>query len=97
MDNLNNLLIIQTSDNKTIKANIQISNVIEYFKINSSSFENSEFIKLPNTTSQQFNKLIVFCESINYTPFELSESFCDPDKEYNKFPYKLNAVCQSLA
>jgi len=96
MDNLNDMFIIETNDNKIINVDRKISNVIEYFKT-SSKFENVNTIKFDSLNHEQFLKLLNFCQIINYTPLELEESFCNPKKEYEKFPTKLKDFYENLS
>lgn len=97
MDNLNDLFIILTSDNVTIKAERRISNIIEYFKTNSSNFEKLESIKFERINSTQFQKIIKFCEIIDYTPIVLIESLYNPQNEIDKFSPSLKEFYNNLS
>ncbi len=96
MDHLNNTFIVKTNDNKIKKIDKKADRIIEYFKLDS-DFEKLEFINLEKVSSAQFDKLILFCEAVNYELIELKESFYNHENEYKKFSLKLKEFYDKLS
>jgi len=74
MDKTAELLII-TKDGKTFKLKRNIINIVQLFNDIVNDFDLEEAIKLEKIDSRQLEKVIEFCEIINYTNISIDKRF----------------------
>jgi len=87
---MNDKIKVKATDNKIIEVSSEIGKVVNLIKDILMDFDNSECINLDVISSVQLQKVINFCELINYTPIVIKDKNRVLPKDLkNKFSSKL--------